>query len=95
LSVLAADAPSTELVLCAAKEISRQDPFAGARLQPVRETLLNSVVKLAVAKILAYTLLVFADRGVAVRARDKEHRRQLELATEVVEDTYGYHFGVV
>jgi len=76
------------------KEISRQGPFGGACLQPVRETLLNSVVKLPVAKILAYTLLVFADRGVAVRTRDKENRRQLELATEVVEDTYGYRFVV-
>jgi hypothetical protein len=53
------------------------------------------LVKLPVAKIVAYTLLVFADRGVAVRTRDKENRRQLELATEVVEDTYGYRFVVV
>jgi hypothetical protein len=30
---------------------------------------LNGLVKLPVAKIVAYTLLVFADRGVAVRTR--------------------------
>jgi hypothetical protein len=39
------DAPSTELVYCAAKQIYRQGPCGGPPLQPASETLLKGMVK--------------------------------------------------
>jgi hypothetical protein len=69
------DTPSTELVYCATNQIYRQGPFGGPPLQPASETLLKGMVKLLVAQILADPLLVFADCGVAIRARDEQDRR--------------------
>lgn len=69
------DAPSTELVYCAVKQIFWQGSFGGPCLQLASETLLNGLLKLLVANILTYALLVFAHCGIAIRASDEQNRR--------------------